>query len=452
VPPDSPPWFSLAVLAPAYAVVREPIGAGVLGVLVWSLVGVLAVYGIGARIAGPWCGAFGALALLAFSSYPYLSGLLLTDAPAAAVAFIALWLYVGIGERVPWRTALAAGVAIAIASSFRSVYLALLTPFVLRVLRTNQRKSGALALILGPSVAVVVATAIYHQLAFGDWRRTGFQVWMSVPYDYAELVLSPAYVTTNASHFARTDGVVGLVAGAVGAALLAWRGGPRARSMLLAFALAAVPITFFFLAYFYADLRLHLFLLAMGCALGGMALACVLPQRLRRMEIVLVVLVAVAGFALRKPPAPPRDRLDVAEWIARRTPVDAVIISGIEPVYLQAVEPSTSRRTYVAGSRHVEFASKLLTFERVADPEPPPRNAFDHRAEGVKRGGAREAIAFTADERPELVARWVREGKPVYFDRLFLADPLTIERILRGQLTLNVEHADDLLARVVHAR
>ena len=453
VPTSVTPWFSAAVLAPVYWFDSDAIGTGVYGVLAWSLVGLLAIYAIGSAIGGPWCAAFGGVALLAFSSYPYLAGALLTDAPAAAVSFGALWLFVrGHDRPLHARDALAAGVLIAIAVAFRSVYLALLVPFAARIVRRGATRLRALAALALPSVLVGVATAVYHHATFGDWRRTGFQYWMSVPYDYPELVLSFEHVAENLALFTYPDGISGLSLGAIGALCVAWRGGVAGRSYLAAVGTVAALTSGFLLLYFYGDLRLHLFTTASGAALGGMGIGAVLPGFVRRSEPALALVLAVAAVTLPRAPLPSRERLIVAEWIFTHTPPDAIVISGIEPVYFEALEPGSSRRTYVAATREVEFASKLLVPIRVDGPEPPPRDAFDHRCEGLRRGGAREAIAFTADERPDLVAQWLREKRPVFFDRLTLTDPAAIARILSGQYVLAVDHRSDVLAHAVPAR
>jgi hypothetical protein len=65
----------------------------------------------------------------------------------------------------------------------------------------------------------------------------------------------------------------------------------------------------------------------------------------------------------------------------------------------------------------VEYASKVVTWRRVPPPlDPPPASAFDHRAAALLRGGAVEAIPFTADEAPERIAELHRQGIPVYLD------------------------------------
>jgi hypothetical protein len=50
---------------------------------------------------------------------------------------------------------------------------------------------------------------------------------------------------------------------------------------------------------------------------------------------------------------------------------------------------------------------------------PPPRSAFDHRAPALLAGGARDAVAFTADEAPERIEALHREGVPIYLDLTF---------------------------------
>ena len=77
--------------------------------------------------------------------------------------------------------------------SLRSVYLALLLPFALRVLLRSRHKLANLVALAVFPLPRSLATALYQQHAFGDWRRTGYQYWAAVPYDYPEMLFDASY-------------------------------------------------------------------------------------------------------------------------------------------------------------------------------------------------------------------------------------------------------------------
>lgn len=434
LPPSSMPWFSVGVLAPAYLLAPNEIGAGVYGVFVASLLGLLALYALCARFGGAWAGALAVLGVLTFGSYPSVAQYIMTDAPSVALVFGALWLFAridgGRGKQLEWW---ATGALIAAAFALRSVHLALLPPFLWIAWSLPVGRLRALLAVTLPTFAIVVATWIYQAHVFGDWSRSGYQYWMSVPYDYPELVWSPRYFAHNLEVFGNPRIAAGFGCLVVGAVLVLLRGDRRARRFVFACAAVVAPITIFFLGYFYFDARLHLLAETLGFGLAAIGVAAWLPRRVRELEFVpLLLAVAVAVFVERDY-SRSNARREVVDEIAARTPNDALIVSLNEPIYFEAFEPAGSARTFLALSRDVEFASKLLTPVRVPSPEPPPRNEVDHRCEGLLRAGAREAVLFTANERPEVIETALRDGRRVFLDRSGL-DAATAERLLGRHL------------------
>jgi hypothetical protein len=102
-------------------------------------------------------------------------------------------------------------------------------------------------------------------------------------------------------------------------------------------------------------------------------------------------------------------------------------------------------------SRDVEYASKAVAWKRVESLDPPARGPLDHRAPGLFRGGARDVVAFTPDERPERLAEWVREGVPVFVDRSFLPRKFPAERARELGLELVKDPENPWLGRLVLA-
>lgn len=449
VPPHSTPWFS-ALLAPTYVLGADEIGNGIWIVLAISLGGLLVLLRIGERIAGPLAGAAAVIAVLSTPLFPYAARLIMTDAPAVTIALGAAWLFLVQRERAPsLRGAVTAGLLVAAGFALRSVYLSLLAPFAWLIAVQPGRRVARTACLVAPLALVLVANALYNQSTFGDWRRTGYQFWCAVPYDYPDLVLSLSNVRMNVEDTISGLALPSLWLGLVGLGACLWRVRARATPFLVFAAVTALPITALHFVYFYADLRFHLWLLVAASAAGGIGLAALLPESWRRRRELAIAALALAFFLAPDPIEVPAQRRRTSDQLKQVTPNDALVISGLEPVYLHALERAGSKRTFVAASRDVEFASKLLTRVRVPREVAQPSGPFDHRAPGLIAGGSVEAYARTADEMTVEIEQFVREGRPVFLERGFLAHPGIERRILGASLQLEQPQAP--ISRIVLA-
>jgi hypothetical protein len=455
VRPHSTPWFS-AVIAPVYVVAPGEIGNGIWAVLAFAVAGAIALHRVGERVAGALGGALAVCAVLWMPLYPEVARQIMTDVPGAALGFVALWFFLRISASDPRvRESLISGALVALAFAIRSVFLTLLIPFAWRAWRARERRVAHFVALLAPLAAVFVANAIYNQVAFGDWHRTGYQYWLAVPYDYPDLVVSLSNVGTNIEDLKDPAALWPLALGAIGAIVL-WYRRPRSWRELLGFsAVSALPISALHLAYFYSDLRFHVYLLALAAVIGAVAIASLAPQKLREPPLIGVLVLIIALFAL--PPLgdampwfladgqPPRRA--TADLIHQQTPDGCVVISDLEPVYVATLAPSGSHRTYLAVSRDVEFASKVLVRERVARELAAPRNPFDHAAPGLLAHGGQWAVANTADHMHDQIEAWIRAGRPVYFANIYAPNQAAIASML-GR-TLRFEPSNTRLMRVV---
>jgi 4-amino-4-deoxy-L-arabinose transferase-like glycosyltransferase len=452
LPPYSTPWFA-ALLAPAYWFGAHAIGAGIFVVLAFAVLGVLAAQRIGTLVGGAWGGTLAAIALVALPLYPYVARVIMTDAPAAALALVAAWLFLRREAHVASvRDFAVVGCVIACAFALRSPYLALVTPFAWRALRARSRRSVRIAALFAPAAVVVVANALYNHVTFGDWRRTGYEFWCAVPYDYADLLMSPSYVARSVRDLAVPATRVPFLLGAAGAIVLWMKRPPLGRELLGFAAATALPISIVQLFYFYSSQRFHAYSVALCLLIAGAGTASALPERSRahpRAEIGALLLLAIACVVLQPFDIQAPSRRRAADLIQSETPRDAVVISGLEPVYLAELDDPASSRTYLAISRNVEFADKVLVPARIDRELVEPKSAFDHAARGLLEHGARRAVARTADEMHDEIDAWVRAGRPVFLETGFLPDPNAIVRLLGA--SLRPEQTGTALTRLVPA-
>jgi 4-amino-4-deoxy-L-arabinose transferase-like glycosyltransferase len=443
-PPRYPPWFSVGLLAPVLVFAPGELGAAVLPVFALGVLSVLTAFAIGKRLAGSWAAAGAAMALLLNPAFAGLSRVVMTEVPSLAFGLAGCWLYLGgvtppapaRGERTEARPreALLAGLLTAAGFALRSECLAMLLPFGWRILARERRPAAALALLAFPSIVVAAATGWYNAATFSSFFRSGYHYWCPVPYDFPGMTFGLRYVPQNLARLMTPSRVAVLALGAAGAGVLLAQGRGTVRRALTYIALAAVPGSLLHLVYFYPEARFHIFVLALASILGGAGLGSLAGWAVRGRLWPIPLVLALAAFVPPREGSPPPHLRIAAETIARETPSDAVVVSGIDPVFLEPYLVRDASRTIVPASRSIEYASKLVAPERIGAIDPPPRGPTDQRAPGLLRAGAIEPFPVVATESREKLASWVREGKRVFIDASSLPDDAPLGRILDPSL------------------
>jgi hypothetical protein len=443
-PPRYPPWFSVGFLAPVLFFARGELGAAILPVFVLAVVSVVAAFAIGKRLAGYWAGAGAAVALVLNPAFVGLSRVVMTEVPSLAFGLAGCWLYVGSagtaalprGERMESlpREALWPGLLAGAGFALRNECLAILLPFGWRIVTRQRRPVTALALLALPSIVAAGATGWYNAETYSSLFRSGYHYWCPVPYEVPGMTFGLRYVPQNLARLMSASRAAVLALGATGACVLLVRGRDAARRALLYVALAAVPGSLLHLVYFYPEARFHIFVLALASVLGGAGLGSLAGVAARGRLWPLPLLLTLAAFVPPREPSPPPLRRLAAETIARETPSDAVVVSGLDPVFLEPYLVRDASRTIVPASRSIEYASKLVAPVPLGAIDPPPRGPTDQRAPGLLRAGAIDPCPVVATESPERLARWVREGRRVFIDASSLPGDAPLARIVDPSL------------------
>jgi len=431
LPPAYPPFFAKLVLAPSYMLLGDEIGNGIYPVLFFGLVGVLAAYGIGLELSGPWGGLFAAIMVLVSPHFRYYSREIMTDGPACSLGLVACWLFLRIQERLSPRILTLAGLVVASAASLRVLASFSVVPFAWLAWSRRREFPGSakvnLALLAAPLMAVHLLERCYNQLTFGVWSRNGHHFWWPVPFDYPELVFSIRYVRINVWWLLDTPFLLAVLWGGAGVLILRQvsrrsQGVRDPRPVLVYLLLAAGLPSLIHLFFFYLDLRLHMPLLTGLAVVGGAGLGAAIPESFRENRrwpaiAAAVVMSAAAIHRSMAPPSLPPGRI-FASVIAGVTPEDAVVITGACPPYLEAL--AGGRRSFVPIARWVKFANTFVAPERVALPDPYPSTAKDARCAGLLAGGAYDVYPFAAGENLELIEQWIREGRSVWVDSSYV--------------------------------
>jgi hypothetical protein len=497
-----PPGLATLVLAPAYFFSPAEIGNGVIGIFILAMAGTAAACLIGWRIGGIWGATLAGLALAFQPTVSHFNRVIQSDGPAAMCGLIAVaaLLQCRAMARAISRTdntppphwhrlvrsvaILTCGLALGLAAAIRPQLAALALPLTLTVLLTprspfSPRRTTALFLALFPLAAAAALTALYNTRTFGSPFRTGYVFWVPLPYDIPGLTFSLRYLRANL----QASGPVLLLSTLAVAAAVFLRSRalrnthPNEKSaarstclriLLACLLLGALPITLLHLLYFYVDFsdpaRLHLPFLSLAivtaAAAAGAALAH-FPALTRRMF--LLPLASAAALALASQ-LPPNDRFSPIiprvyfDRLNAELPIDAVLITRLDAVFFGAVVLRGTDRRWIPASRTEEYSGKLIAPEplHIADPAaftypiPTPTTPAvpNHRDPRLLAAGARDAIPYTADERPDLIASLVRAGKPVFIDTLTVDPNSALCAELRRQFRLAPPHEGSPLLQI----
>ena len=437
-PPRYAPWFAAILLVPAHLVFGQELGTGIHAVFACALLSLTAAFCLGRALGDKWGGAAGLLLLLALPGFAGLSRQIVNHIPALALALLSAGLFLRIiegGSSSAVKFFLAAGVVNATAASFRPLYFFLVGPFIFLALRCAQPRRALKCLAAaGPAVAAGAVSLAYNQAVFGSIWRNGYHYWTSVPYDYWALTFSMRYLPDNLDAVFSKSGlpIMLLMLGCypftkrLSAAKenAEWVDAGRFRA-LLCFGLAALlPMFVVHLLYFYPNVSFFLPCTAFCAVAAGplvgrfFARAGFSPAVFGVVVAACVLLTAALRFTLWE--VPPRRRL-AADLMLTKTPPDALIISGIDPVYLESTVVANSRREILPVSRRVEYASNVICRSRIGILPSPPLSWKDHRFPGILQAGAQEAVERVALDNFEYVARQIGRGIEVYVDRSFLS-------------------------------
>jgi hypothetical protein len=407
-PPRYPPGFALFALVPVYGLTGADVGGGIYGVLVWSLIGIAAAFAIGRRLGGVASGILAGAAVLLLPDFRHYSQMIMSDATSAAVTLVLLLVYLRLtASPGMWRRWLVAGFISAIAVSIRPTALSATLPFLILAWRNSPRQRLQLTggLFSLPILLLSAFQLMYNFHTFGSPLRSGYKFWCPVPYDYPRLTFGFSHLLANTAAAWRSSLII--LAAVVTVAYFALRRSgqtddPRSaalRDSLGFILLSATPLTLFHLLYFYPETRFFLPATASLAAIAG-AMLGILVQSVSNRSATAAAAAAlglVVVIALSNPARTPTRRHTV-DCLDDTLPRNAVLISSVDPVYLDFFLNRDAERVVLPLSRQVEYASKSVAPTKIPILDPPPAHAFDHRCPGIRNGSGYDVIASTASE------------------------------------------------------
>ncbi len=363
LPPRYPPWFPTLVILPAYVLFGHEPGNAILPVTLMAVAGIGFASAIGRRLGGVAGGILAGLALLFLPSYTNWATQVMSDVPTTTLMLATCLLYLRLRSgRGSLTIYFSTGLLIAVATLFRPVFAAMLFPFLLEILRARKAFiRNAIALLL-PTAGAIVATLAYNTITFGSPLRNGYKFWAAIPMDYPSLIFSFSYLKMNLRLIVGTVFPLYVIVCIV-AWLAARKREPAAlassravfRDTLIFFTLTTGPILLFHLFYFFPSDRFHIPMFAGAAVIAGGFLGLLFRSRTTSLLLKLilpVILLLAIGARIAAPEPAPHRRL-AADRIRAVTPENAIVISSIEPVYLERLSARGSSRRIVPISRNV---------------------------------------------------------------------------------------------------
>jgi 4-amino-4-deoxy-L-arabinose transferase-like glycosyltransferase len=425
LPPRYPPWFPVLAILPGYLLFGHEPGNAILPVTFMAVVGVGFAWLIGKRLGSAAGGILAGLTVLFLPPYAAWATQVMTDVPCTTLMLATCLLYLRLraGPRSV-ASFFGAGLLIAVDTLFRPVFAAMLLPFLFEIFRCRQmwvRRSAALLL---PMAAAAAATLAYNAATFGSPLRNGYGFWSAVPHDYLSMTFSLSYLKENLWLLARTVFPLLLVV-CIAAWLIVSKREPQAlaasrhsvRDVVVFLVLTTGPILLFHLFYFFSADRFYIPMFAGTAVLAAGMLGLLFGSRttlLLKLLLPAILLLAVAA-RIAVPQAVPNRRL-AADHIRTITPINAMVISAIDPVYLERLAAHGSARRIVPISRNVEYASKVLVPTRIDLPSASALNWEDGLNKELLRAGAQVAVQFVASEQLDAIAAQARAGRSVFLD------------------------------------
>jgi len=430
LPPRYPPWFPALVILPSYVFFGHEPGNAILPITFLAVAGVGFAYAIGKRISSSNTGGvLAALAVLFLPSYSAYATQVMTDVPCTALMLGTCLVYFRARAKPDaMGLYLGAGVLVAVSTLFRPVFAAMLLPFLVTIFQHRKQKLLVRsALLFVPMAAAATVTFAYNIATFGSPFRNGYKFWAPIPMDYPSMIFSLSYFPMNVGLIGYSAFPILLLV-CIGAWLLVRKRIPAAyrpsrqtfRDAAVFIGLTTLPILAFHLFYFFPADRFHIPMLAGTAVLAASALALLLGAKGEPVAKLLLPAIFVLAVAARiAAPSPLPLRRIVADKVRNHSPDNAIIISGIEPVYLARLAGAGSSRRIVPLSRNVEYASKVLMRKRVDDPRLRSMNWYDGEALALLRPYGEEAIRFVACERMDELVSEAAGGTPVFLESMF---------------------------------
>ena len=444
------PWFPALILAPAFFILGDEPGNAIYPVTLFGIIGIITAFFVSRKVAGTSGAVFSALLVLLLPVYRYYGKQVMSDVPCAALVMLECFVYLRLmnSEKNNPIGYVCAGMIAALGGALRPAYFCLVLPFLAPAIAARPLRIAAaqLTALIVPGIAVALSSMIYNGNVFGSVIRTGYNYWCPVPYDYFDLVFSFSFFRANFNVFL----LCGVPAIAAAAFLLEmavmrtkaatgpkWKSSVSFRNIWKFTFLATGPIAVIHLFYFFPEERFFLPILCMTAIIAGSAMGMYRNYSFRTLILICAIFLAGAVLYGKVFTEEIPSRRIAADIIMSSTPDNAMVISSIDPVYLELMACRSSQRRILPMSRRVEYASKVITNKKLAGLNPPPAEWTYFRRQDLIKAGAQDVFPATAAENPDLVIKEIGIGTQVYLDTSHVPEcDMNVVSLLRNKFNL----------------
>jgi hypothetical protein len=350
-------------------------------------------------------------------AYLYFSGHLMTDVPATVLSvLLAAAFCAGPVKARPLGELWAVGILGSFLFSLRPVSVVVLLPFLVELRRARVR----LLPLIVPTVVIAASSLWLNYQISGDALRSGYNLWVAIPYDYFGRTFSVEFLSANVDALVKDPVFVVFVL--VGLCPLSKNvrnrlGLATQESRAIGFVfLALVPQLILHLVYFYSTIRFSIALEVICGVLVACRIASIVSIQSFARAVALFVLVvgfvALPGSISAMRQSAPAKLLKLKDC----APKDAVLVSARHPVLTEEYVVRGSARTIMPMSRRTELASKVLVWSKVKAPVGVVIDPRHHRAEWLLQAGAEEVYPHVAVDQAGLLRDAIRNGSTVVVD------------------------------------
>lgn len=450
-PPRYAPWFSALFIAPAMILTGVTLGNAIWPVLLCGLLGVACAFCVGRRLSGTWGGILAAFTLLLDPGFRYFSKFPMTDVPAAVLTLIVLayCLVERSAKDARNLSFVPIGVLCSILVSLRMTAAVILLPTLVCAFfsPTKKDKVKRVVAILAPVSFMYAMQVVYQTVTFGAPFRNGYEFWVPWPYEVLSQVFAARYLLENLQTLVLHTPILMF-------AVLFLAGWPVLKekkeaaflergSFFLFFRLVVwftIPLVLLYLFYFYSASRFYLPMsVALYVLLGsfiGAFLGEIENHRIAALVCLLVIAAGAAGWRSSANVEPPARRI-AADLMARHTPANALIITGIDPAYLDLLVLRRTQRTVLPVSRRVEYASKMVAWLPLSFAQPYPADVTGVSREYLFKSGAQDVVESVALDNEPVILDALQAGRPVFIETSALKES-ELEALTKRYIMLEV--------------
>jgi hypothetical protein len=390
-----PPWISAILLYPLFTLLGATYHVALI-IPALSIVLAFSFLYLSAVLSSNRIG--GAIAILLAGSLTALPDMVSVVMPDPIIGMLAMALMVALHsyhrtKDLPVWAACGVGIVLAALGALRTTNW-ILPFFVLLSLKKVSWKK--IVCLLTPVVIMAGLSLLSNHELSGFFFRTGYHLWAPLPYDYFNRTFSFYYWSQNITVLIADTLIIEILV-LIGICSLSLRlykpNEPFIGSMLSLATLWIAP----FLFYFFSDSRFFLPVELLLILILASLLSSWLNRPNRLFIVISIVIILSASGVLwnsRLTSFFLRER--IAHEIMTRTPPDSIIISGINPLFLQTFVAPDEHRIFLPFSRRAEYASKCVLLHPLQErPLTLPfygQDAFTHRLPEFLQAGCRDVF------------------------------------------------------------